>query len=139
MNGKYLRDSLPRRWPGVARNDRAAEKGAKNPTAQNTRRPRSLGKKQVLREGPLLVDPLRIEAEAGALGHFSDFFGLVLVGAFGPNRFVLVQDHPQVGHGNAHALPARRAQMHFDAPVRVIPARLVAKAAQVKIGTELAV
>src|SRR2546429_4531028 len=39
----------------------------------------------------------------------------------------------------SHALPARRAQMHFDAAVRVIPARLVAEAGQVEIGTELAV
>src|SRR5207244_12398263 len=32
-----------------------------------------------------------------------------------------------------------RSQMHFDAAVRVIPARLVAEAGQVEIGTELAV
>src|SRR5436190_21242290 len=39
----------------------------------------SLGHEQVLREGPLLIDPLRFAAEAGALGHFGHFLGLVFV------------------------------------------------------------
>src|SRR5438034_7923637 len=69
--------------------------------------PGSLREKEVLRKGPLVVDPLRIAAEAGALRHFRDFFGFVFVGTFGPNRFVLVENDTQVGRGNAHALPAR--------------------------------
>src|SRR5713226_3151289 len=47
--------------------------------------PISLGNQQILREGPLLIDPLRFAAEAGALGHFGNFLGFVFVRAFRPN------------------------------------------------------
>lgn len=52
----------------------------------------SLGNQEVLGEGPCGVEPLGFATEADAGGHFGDFFGFVLVGAFGPDGFVFVED-----------------------------------------------
>src|SRR5690349_18420463 len=50
---------------------------------------------QVLRERPLRVDPLPIAAESCARRHLWNFFGLVLVRAFCPDRLVFVQHDAQ--------------------------------------------
>ena len=60
---------------------------------------------QVLRERPLVVDPLSVAAKSRALCHLWNFFGLILVGALRPYGFVFVQHEPQAGRRNVYRLP----------------------------------
>src|SRR5260370_39526381 len=46
---------------------------------------------QILREGPLVVDPLGIAAKSRARCHLRNFLSLVFDGAFRPDRFVLAK------------------------------------------------
>src|SRR5437899_11489635 len=92
-----------------------------------------LSNQQILREGPLGVDPLSIAAESRARCHLWNFFGLVLVRAFCPNGFVFVHHDAQAAGRNMNRLSPRRTQMHLDAPLGEIPERLVPEAAQIKI------
>ena len=47
--------------------------------------------KQVLGEGPLVVNPLSMAVESGSFGHADNFLGPVLVRAFRPDRLALVE------------------------------------------------
>jgi len=49
------------------------------------------GNQQVLRKGPFAVDSLSVAAESRARRHLRNFIGVVLVRAFYPNRFAIVQ------------------------------------------------
>src|SRR5260370_21444216 len=79
---------------------------------------------QILREGPLVVDPLGIAAKSRARCHLRDFFSLVFVGAFRPDRFVFAQHDPQIGGANVDPLPPRGTQIHSRSPFLDPPPRL---------------
>src|SRR2546425_13162005 len=80
-----------------------------------------------------------VAAESRACRHLWNFFGLIFVRTFRPDGFVFVEHESQVGSRNMHGLPASRAQMHLDPPLREIPERLVPEAAQIKIRAQLPV
>src|SRR5882724_11544067 len=95
--------------PASSRN--LASAGSRNPDtehrawATNSQPTRLSCNQQALREGPLLVDPLAITAEARARCHLRNLFGLILVRAFRPDGFVFVQHEPQAGRRNVYRLP----------------------------------
>src|SRR5207253_4798234 len=94
---------------------------------------------QVLSEWPLGVDPLPLAAESCSRRHLWDFLGLVLVRTLCPDRFIFVQHDAKARRRNVYRLPTGRAQMHFDAPLREIPERLVPEGSQIKIRAQLPV
>src|SRR2546421_6525449 len=87
----------------------------------NQSRVTSSRNQQVLRERPLAVDPLPVAVESRTRRHPWNFFDLILVRALRPDGFIFVQHEPQAGGRNAHRLPERRAQVHFDASFHAVP------------------
>src|SRR5260370_12405984 len=94
---------------------------------------------QVLREGPLFINPLPLAPESRPFRHSHNFLCLVLVRALRPNRFAFVEHHAHIRRRNLHALPPRRTQMHLDSPLFEIPTRLMLEARQVTIRPPLAI
>src|SRR3954454_16629938 len=105
----------------------------------DTDRPRLLRHEQILRERPLLIDPLSIDPKSGTLGHGTHAFRAVLVRALRPDGFAFVEHYPQACAWNGHKLAPQRTQMHLDATVGLVPSRLVTKLLQIEVGAQFTI
>src|ERR1700682_3060528 len=94
---------------------------------------------QILREGPLFIDPLSFAPESCSLRHFQNFLNLVLVRTFRPDRFSFIQHHPQSRGRYPHGLPRQTPQVHFNPPFLRVPTRFMPEAAQIKISAQFPV
>src|ERR1700691_2992141 len=94
---------------------------------------------QVLREGPLLVDPLCLAAEAGGARHRKYFLRRVFVAAFGPDGFALDKLYTQFGGTNMHGLAAQGLEMHLDAASLMIDSGHMLKLREIEIGIQFAI
>ena len=88
---------------------------------------------QILREGPLGIEPLGVAAKAVAPRHLGNVRRAVFVRAFRPDGFILPERYGESRAGNGDVLIARRAQVHFDALEIGVVARLVAKRGKIEI------
>ena len=57
----------------------------------------------------------------------------------GPNGLAGAEGDSEIGFGDEHGLIQARAQVHFDAALLGVPARLVLEVAQLEIAAELAI
>src|SRR5690606_23643487 len=89
------------------------------------------------------VGPDPPEAKPGALGDRLEFRDLVLVAAFGDDRFALIERErePTASPGTAHVDVLRTSthEPHFDPAVSLVVRRMVLEGAGIEIGAELAV
>ena len=93
-------------WRKPERHRTSADRG---PTS------RSLGDQQILRKGPLLVNPLCLAAESGVARRLHILLAPIFVTAFRPDGFSLGKLNIHIRFWNAHDLPPLRSQMHLDA------------------------
>src|SRR5690348_16757453 len=94
---------------------------------------------QTLREWPVVIHPLRLAPKSSPLSHFHHFLAAILVRALCPNGFPASESHLHTRARNPHLLPRRRAQMHFDSPLRFVVTDLVREPRQIKIRAEFSV
>ena len=94
---------------------------------------------QIFRKAPFLVHPLLFHAEPGGARHGFDLLQVELVAGFGADGFLRREIHNQARVANAHDLMDARAEVHFDAPRRLIVADRVFELPQVEIGIEFPV
>src|ERR1019366_1445813 len=99
----------------------------------------SLRSEQVLRERPLLVDPLCLAAKTGVACHLEDFLRRILVATFRPDSLALQKFDPKVRRRDAYHLPPHGPQVHLDAARLVIDPCHVGELPKVKVGIEFAI
>lgn len=97
------------------------------------------GNEKILREGPLIVDPLRFATEAGGAGHGKHFLQGILVAAFGPDGFTFREVNGEFGGGDVDGLRPHGSKVHFNATRLVVNLGDVFEVSDIKIGFEFAV
>jgi hypothetical protein len=94
---------------------------------------------QVLRKRPLLINPLRLAAEAGIARHLEDFFSRVFVAALRPDCLPFQEFDAHIRRRYTHRLPPLGSQMHFDAPGFAVDSGCMDELPQIKIRIEFAI
>src|SRR5262245_35151947 len=92
---------------------------------------RLIDPQQTLGERPFGIDPLKVAPESGAFGQRTDLLRKELIAALRPDCFAGLQLNGKIPI-DVHRLLRFRPQMHFNALLALVVARLVLKVVQLE-------